>query len=87
MDLSSIEELKHMYHYIVSIYRNLGLSQQSRQAMKSIFMTFEIYIDSTVKHMKMGLTKVSNNLNMNSFKTALNFYEIVNTHLKVIFSR
>jgi hypothetical protein len=79
IDLSSIEELKTMYNYIVGMYRNLGLSQQSRQVMKSIFMTLENYTDSIVKHMKLALTKVSNNLNINSFKTALNFYAIINT--------
>ena len=37
MDSSSVEELKTMYNYITGIYRGLGMSQQSRSSMKSIF--------------------------------------------------
>jgi hypothetical protein len=35
-NISSIEELMSMYNYIVGIHRGLGLSQQSRKAMKSV---------------------------------------------------
>ena len=49
IDISSIEEIMTMYNYIVGVYRGLGLSQQSRNAMKSIFMSFDIYINSIVK--------------------------------------
>jgi hypothetical protein len=38
-----------MYNYIVDIYRGLGLSQQSRTAMKSIFMSLDIYIRVSLK--------------------------------------
>ena len=82
IDLSSIEQLNAMYNYIIGIYRNLGLSQQSRQVMKSIIMTMENYTDSIVKHMKLALPRVSNNININSFKNALNFYEILLNKIK-----
>ena len=49
LDISSIEELNTMYNYIVFLYRRLGNSQQSRLSMKSMFMTFEFYVDNIVK--------------------------------------
>ena len=57
IDLSNIEELKTMYNYITGIYRGLGMSQQSRNAMKSVFMTFEVYIDNLVKKYENCFTK------------------------------
>ena len=56
IDISSVEELMSMYNYIVAIYRSLGLSQNSRQSMKSIFMTFSFYIDTIIKKLKNGFT-------------------------------
>ena len=82
VDISSIEELVSMYNYSVSIYRGLGLSQTSRLAMNSIFVTFEFYIDSIVKNLKMALPKVSDNWNIQSFRNAINFYEIIDNQLK-----
>jgi hypothetical protein len=82
LDISSIEELNTMYNYIVFLYRKLGNSQQTRLSMKSIFMTFEFYVDNIVKKLKMALPKVSDSLNINSFKNAISFYEILYNQLK-----
>ena len=48
--ISSNDELNSMYNYIVFLYRRLGNSQQSRLRIKSIFMTFEFYVDSIIKN-------------------------------------
>jgi hypothetical protein len=82
IDISSVEELMAMYNYIVNIYRSLGLSQKSRQAMKSIFMSFSFYIDTIIKNMKMALPLLSENPNIQSYKNAISFYEIIDGQLK-----
>ena len=45
-----------MYNYIVGLYRRLGVNQQSRLSMKSIFISFELCIGSIIKN-KIGFTK------------------------------
>ena len=50
--------------------------------MKSIIMTFEVYVDNIVKNLKMALPKVSDSLNIKSFKSAIFFYEIIDNQVK-----
>ena len=50
--------------------------------MKSIFMTFSFYIDTIIKKLKMALPLFSENPNIQSYKNAISFYEIIDGQLK-----
>ena len=53
MNLCGVEEIITMYNYIVSVYRKMGHSNQTRITMKSIFASLEGYTKSIVKNMRM----------------------------------
>ena len=79
-ELCAIEELMNMYNFIVSIYRKLGNSQQSRECVKTIFMSFEIYVVSIIKKYENDFNKYLRTIKKELI-TAISFYEIIERRL------
>ena len=64
IDISSIEEIIRMYNYIVGVYRKVGVNQQTRLTMKSIFMSLENYITSITQSSRIAIPKVAGTPNI-----------------------
>ena len=70
-----------MHNLIVGVYSNLGVNQQSRQSMKSIFMTFAIYIDRIIKNYKWRCQKLAMQ-KITPLKIPINLDDILDTQFK-----
>ncbi len=55
MSLCGVEEVITMHRYVVSVYRKMGNSSQTRNTLRSIFTSPEGYAKSIVKNMKLAM--------------------------------
>ena len=66
-----------MYKYIVSVYRKMGHSNQTRITMKSIFASLEGYAKSIVKNMRLFMGQLTGSPQMPPFLHAMSICELI----------
>ena len=77
MKLCGVEEVITMHNYIVSVYRKMGHSNQTRITMKSIFASLEGYTESIVRNMKLAMGRLTGSPQMSPFLHAMSIYEMI----------
>ena len=71
MNLCGVEEVITMHNYIVSVYRKMGHSNQTRVTMKSIFASLEGDTQSIVRNMKLAVGRLTRSPQMSPFLHAM----------------